>query len=46
MTIKEAINILYEEATNEERTHSLEEINKARDQLLYWLDLLRKEEIK
>ena len=43
MTIKEAINILYEEATNEERTHLLEEINKARDHLLYWNDLLEKE---
>lgn len=43
MTIKEAINILYEEATNEERTHSLEEIDKARDHLLYWNDLLEKE---
>ena len=43
MTIKEAINILYEEATNEDRTHSLEEIDKARDYLLYWNDLLEKE---
>ena len=33
MTIKEAINILYEEATNEERTHSLEEIEKAKELL-------------
>lgn len=33
MTVKEAINILYTEATNEERTHSLEEIEQAKRQL-------------
>ena len=36
MTIKDAIEILYHEATNEERKYSLEEINKARDHLLCW----------
>lgn len=46
MTIKEAINILYEEGTNEERTHSLEEIERAKDHLLYWNDLLEKENFK
>lgn len=35
MTIPEiAINILYTEATQEEQTHSLDEINRARDLLL------------
>lgn len=31
MTTKEAINILYTEATNEERKYSLEEIEKAKE---------------
>ena len=33
MTVKKAIKILYHEATNEERTHSLEEIKEAKKQL-------------
>ena len=33
MTIKESINILYTEATNEERKYSLEEIEKAKETL-------------
>ena len=33
MTTKEAIDILYHEATNEERKYSLEEIEKAKKQL-------------
>ena len=33
MTTKEAIDILYHEATNEERKYSLEEIEKAKETL-------------
>lgn len=31
MTVKEAINILYTEATSEERKYSLEEIKEAKE---------------
>lgn len=33
MTINEAIEILYSEATSEDRTHSLEQINEAKELL-------------
>ncbi|MBO7695518.1 MAG: hypothetical protein J6T10_23065 [Methanobrevibacter sp.] len=33
MTVKKAIDILYHEATNEERKYSLEEIEKAKETL-------------
>lgn len=33
MTVKEAINILYTEATQENQTYSLDEINQAKNQL-------------
>lgn len=46
MTLRNAINILYQEATNEERTHDLNEINQAKEKLLHFVELLEKENFK
>lgn len=45
MTTKEAINILYTEATQENQTHSLDEINQAKEKLLHFVELLEKGEL-
>lgn len=46
MTLRDAITVLYEEATNEDRTHPLEQINNAKEKLLNFVELLEKENFK
>lgn len=46
MTLRNAITVLYEEATSEDRTHPLEQINEAKEKLLHFVELLEKENFK